>query len=55
MYEQKTIIKSTIEELDAAINKLYDQDYLYTGPAVCIKNGSGFMQTVVKMKSNRRR
>ena len=54
MYVQKTVVKDTIEELDKAINKLYDQDYLFTGPPVCVKNGTKFMQSVVKLKDNRK-
>lgn len=51
MYKQKTIIANSPDELDKEINKLYDQDYLFTGPPICIKNGTKYVQTVVKVIS----
>ena len=46
MYTQKTIIKSSIEELDTEINKLYGKGYMFGGPPV-MTSTEVFMQTVL--------
>lgn len=51
MYEQKTVVSNSIEELDSKINELYKQNYLFTGaPTYSDKK---YMQTVVKLIDNR--
>ena len=52
MYTQKTIIKSSTEELDTEINKLYGKGYVFVGAPVMSRNGETFMQTVLIPNDN---
>ena len=51
MYTQKTVIKSSIEELDTEINKLYGKGYQFVGPPV-MTSTEVFMQTVLILVDN---
>jgi len=55
MYEQKTILCESLEDLDKKANKAFDEGYLYVGPPVAVRcNGDvEYMQTVVMLKDNR--
>lgn len=46
MYTQKTIIKSSTEELDTEINRLYGKGYMFVGPPI-MTSTEVFMQTVL--------
>jgi len=51
MYTQKTVIKSSIEELDTEINRLYGKGYMFGGPPV-MTSTEVFMQTVLILVDN---
>jgi len=50
MYEQKTIVADSPEELDKQINRLFKKDYLFVAPPIC--NGKKYVQTIVKLIGN---
>ena len=50
MYEQKTIVADSPEELDKQINRLFKKDYFFVAPPTF--NGNKYMQTVIKAIGN---